>query len=178
MANPLPQADALACVIIGKKARLGLAAQTALLGHPEHHRIDRVIVVIVPHRGLGGARDLHAQIDRGFVDQLQRPQRHAHQLGRILDQRRCHAFGEHANTLVHVRQDAAIGVEEARIMHDDGRLADLAHEVERLGHGPVARLGTADYLDQRHLVDGAEEMDADELLGAVAGLGQLPDGER
>jgi hypothetical protein len=51
-----------------------------------------------------------------------------------------HALGDHADALVDVGDDAAVGVEEARVVHHDRRLADLAHEVERLGHGAVAGL--------------------------------------
>jgi hypothetical protein len=70
------------------------------------------------------------------------------------------AFGD-------VGHDDARGVEAARIVDHDGDFADLADVVE--GPGERRRRGVAaeDDLDQLHLVDGREEVDADEAVGAV-----------
>jgi hypothetical protein len=45
--------------------------------------------------------------------------------------RRVHALGEHRACLsMHVGAEDAAGVEAARVVHHDRRLADLPHEVE------------------------------------------------
>jgi hypothetical protein len=129
-------------------------------------RVRRALGIGVAHRVARGPGDLHAEIDRGLVDELQRPEREAELAGGVLDQRRRHALGHHAHALVDVGNDAAVGVEEPGVVDDDRRLADLAHEVERLGDGAVAGLAAADDLDQHHLVDRREEVDADEPLRA------------
>ena len=64
-------------------------------------------------------------------------------------------------------QYAAVGVEAARVIHHDGRLADHAHEIERRGDGAITGLLAEDHLNQQHLLHGREEMDADELVGAL-----------
>ena len=143
LAQTLPQKPALARLVIGVEARLGLAAHPALAGHPEEHLVHRAVGIGVAHRGLRGLGDLHAEVDRGLVDQLQRPERHAHELRRVLDQRGLHALADHADAFVDVGDDAAVGVEEARVVDHDRRLADLAHEVERLGHRAVAGFAAA-----------------------------------
>ena len=143
----LPQPFALARRVIGVKACVGLFAQTPFSGHPEQHLIHRAIGIGVAHRGAGGLGDFHTEIDRGFIDQLQRPQGHAHQFRRVFHQRRFHPFGHHADAFVDVGNDTAVGVEEPRIVHHDGRLADLAHVIQRLGHRDIARGLAADDLD-------------------------------
>ena len=170
-----PQPLALASGVIAIEPGIRLLAQTPSVGHGKQNPIHRRVRIGIAHRGLCRLGNLHAQIDRGFIDQLQRPQRHAHQLCGIFNQRRFHTFGDHADAFVDIGNDAAVGVEEAGIVDDDGRLADLAHEIQRLCHCAIPRGLAPDDLDQHHLVDRREEMDADELLGPLAGLGQTTD---
>ena len=68
--EPVPQPFPLARRVIGVKARVGLFAQTSLIRHPEQHLIHRAIRIGIAHRGAGGLGDFHAQINRGFIDQL------------------------------------------------------------------------------------------------------------
>jgi hypothetical protein len=113
---------------------------------------------------LGRRRNSNGQIDRGFINQLQRPHRHAHQTRSVFDQGRFHPFGHHADAFVDIGNDAAVGVKEPRIVHDDGGFAQSAHEIQRLGHGAVAGFGPPDHFHQRHLVDRREEMHPDHLF--------------
>ena len=50
--------------------------------------------------------------------------------------------------------------------------------IKGLGEGQVTGVLAHDNLDQRHLVDGREEVNADEILGVGAGLGQLGNRQR
>ena len=93
----------------------------------------------------------------------------------MFDQRRFHPLGHHADALVDIGDDAAVGVEEPGVVDDDRRLPDLADEIQRLGHREGAGFLPLDDLDQHHLVDGGKEVDADELLRPFRGLRQIAD---
>ena len=56
-----------------------------------------------------------------------------------------------------------------------GVFFDLADEVEGLGGGAVGGLGATDDLDEGHLVDGGEEVDADEVRGVRRGAREVCD---
>ena len=59
------------------------------LDHAEDHLVHGVRHKASPIAALGRLCDLGAEVERGFVGQLQPgPQRHPHQLGRVLDQGR------------------------------------------------------------------------------------------
>ena len=66
----------------------------------------------------------------------------------------------------------------AAVVDDDRRLLDLAGEVERPVERLLARLLALDDLQQRHLVDGAEEVQADEVVRPRNVLGELGDRQR
>ena len=74
-----------------------------------------------------------------------------------------HALGQHREALVDHRADHPGGVEAAAVVDHDRGLADRLHDVVGLGQRLVGGLLAADDLDQRHLVDGAEEVQADEV---------------
>ena len=97
---------------------------------------------------------------------------------RVLDQRRVDALLQHRHALVHEGAEAAAGVEAAAVVDDDRRLAQLPDVVERAGERVVAGLLAEDDLDQRHLVDRREEVDADELRRALRGLREARDRQR
>ena len=82
---------------------------------------------------------------------------------RLLDRRRRDALGEHRDALVDERPDHARGEEAARVVDDDRRLADLLGDVERAVERLVGGLLALDDLQQRHLVHGGEEVQADEV---------------
>jgi hypothetical protein len=130
-----PVALPLALFVIVEEAGLGLAAQPALAFHPEDDLVHGAVGIGIAHRRLRGARDLGAEVDGGFIHQLQRPHGEAQLPRGIVDERGRHALGHHADALVDVGDDAAVAVEEPRVIHHDGRLADLADVIERLGHG-------------------------------------------
>ena len=123
-------------------------------------RIDGVRAEI----GLGRLKDLQAQIDADFVVERERPDRHAGHLGGVLDHRRRHAFHHHRVRFDHVIADAAVDVETAAVVDHDRRLLDRADEIHRRGQRLCAGLLAHDDLGQHHLLDGREEMHADEML--------------
>ena len=173
--HPLPIALTLALFVIVKKARVRLAAQTTQIFHPEDQIIRLAGRIGIAHGRLGRACNLGPQIDRGLIGQLHRPHREAQQLCRVIYQLRCCPFGDHPGAFVGIGDDAAVGIEEPRIVDHDGRFADLAHIIERFGNRTVACFGALDDLDQRHFFDRREEVDADELIRTAGRFGQLGD---
>ena len=165
----------LACGIVIIEPGLGLAAQTPLRFHPEDHLVHSTIGIGIAQCRTGRASDLRAQINRGFIDQLKRAERHADHLGGVFDQGRGDTLFHHPDAFVDVRNDAAVGVEKTCVVDHDGRLFDLTHKVERLGHGAIPGFLAFDDLDQHHLFDRRKEVDADELLRPRAGLCQIAD---
>ena len=115
------------------------------------------------------------QLDRQLVGDGQRPDRHAGLTGAVVDQGRADAFGHHADRVIDESPDEAAGEKAAGIVDDDRCLLQLRHEVERARQGLVAGLLAAYHLDQGHAICRREEMQADEALGPVAGLGQQGD---
>ena len=77
------------------------------------------------------------------------------------------AFGDDAHRLVHIRNDAAVAVKEARIIHNDRCFTDLAHVIQRLGHRPRAGFLALDDFHQQHALDRREEVNADKLIWLV-----------
>ena len=173
--DAFPVSDPLALFIVVEIAGLGLAPQAAAFLHPDDQVIGLGRGIGIAHRGLGGAHDLGGQIDRGLIAQLNRTHGEAQHLCGVVDQRRCDTFGDHASGFTAIRNDAAVGIEEARVVDDNRRLLDLAHIVERLGHGAVAGFLALDDLHQQHLLNRREEVDADELILAHRGLRQAGD---
>ena len=89
-----------------------------------------------------------------------------------------HALGEHRQALVDHEADDARGVEAAAVVDHDRRLLDLLDDVVGLGQRRVGGLLALDDLDQRHLVDRREEVQADEVLGPVHAGRELGDRQR
>jgi hypothetical protein len=103
---------------------------------------------------------------------LQGQRRHGHaglQAGH-LDGARVHALGQHGQAFHHIGGEHARGVEAAAVVDHDGRLADLQHVVEAARQRLVRGLLAHDDLDQRHLVDRREEVQADEVGGRALAL--------
>jgi hypothetical protein len=125
--------------------------------------------------GAGLVQHVHAQRECGFVQHGQRAHGHAGLDAGVLDGGGRNAFAQHGRAFHHKGAEGAAGVEAARVVDHDGDLAQGLHIVKGAGHGFVVGLLAADDLDQLHLVDRAEEVDADELLGPVAGRGQAGD---
>jgi hypothetical protein len=88
--------------------------------------------------GLGRLDDLPGEIDRHLVVQRQRADRHAGHAADVLDHRRRHALGQHQMAFAQVGADHARGVEAARVVDHDRRLADGADEIERRRQRRVA----------------------------------------
>jgi len=94
----------------------------------------------------------------------QRAHRHAGLQAGHLDRARMLAFGQQGHALHRVRREAARGVEATRIVDHDRRLLDLLDEVEAAGQRFLRGLLADDDLDQRHLVDRREEVQANVVL--------------
>ena len=120
---------------------------------------------------------MHAQGQRGFVQHGQRAHGQAGLHGGVFNGGGGDAFAQHGGAFHHKGAEGAAGVETARVVDHDGHFAQGLHVVEGAGHGFVVRLFAADDLHQLHLVHGAEEVDADKLLGPAAGRGQAADGQ-
>ena len=123
------------------------------------------LVVLLIEFGIGLA-DLQRGIEANGVGHFERAHRHAALAADIFDDRRGDAFHQHLNTFGRIGAVATRGVEAAAVVHDDRRLADLLHEVHRPRQGLGRGLLADDDLDQRHLLDRREEVDADEVLRA------------
>src|SRR5690606_17977874 len=104
-------------------------------------------------------------------------------LGRITDLR-CglldgggfDSLADHGDALVDEVADDAGGEEAAGVVDDDRRLADLADQVEGAGQRLLTGALALDDLDQRHLVDRREEVQADEVVLALDAFGEGGDG--
>ena len=92
---------------------------------------------VVAEIGARRLHDLQRQVERHLVVERQRPDRHAGHAAGILDHRRRHALDQHAVAFADIGLDHARGVEAARIVDDDRRLADGADEIE--GRAPAPR---------------------------------------
>ena len=80
--------------------------------------------------------------------------------------------------LAHVIQHAAVGEKAARIIHDDRRLLEDAHEIERRRQRDIARFLAENDFDEQHFFDRRKEMNADEIVRAGRCLGQRGDRQR
>ena len=112
----------------------------------------------------------------GFVMHLQRADGHADLPRRPLDGDGVHAVHDQRLAFVEIGAEDARGEEAAAVIDHDWDLADALHVVIGLAQRVFAGLLAHDDLDQLHLVDGREEMDADEALRLRAGFGE--DGDR
>ena len=129
-------------------------------------------------RGLGGVADLARQVEVELVAELEHGSRVAGLAGGLLDRGGRDALEQHPDALVDEGPDHAAGEEAAAVVDDDRRLLDLLGEVERPVEGLVVGLLALDDLQQRHLVDRAEEVQADEVRRAGDALGELGDRQR
>ena len=86
------------------------------------------------------------------------------------------------NTLAHhgcgFHQEGAehtAGKEAATVVHHNRCFADLLNIVEAFGQGFIVGFCTHDDFNQRHFVHGAEEVQTNELVGALGRFGQASD---
>ena len=127
-------------------------------------------------REIGG--DMVADIQSHFVDQPQRPHRHSeiqHALVDVLDAR---AALEQPAGLDEVRHEDAVHEKAGAVLAHDGELADLLHELHCAPHHVQGGLPPDDDLDELHLVNRIEEMNADHALGMLGGRADFADGKR
>ncbi len=163
----------LALLGIVIKSLAVLAAETVLLLDQFDHQLLLVgIDGVGAEVGFGRLHHLEAEVERDFVGQRERADRHAGHLGAVLDHRRRHAFEEHLVAFGDVAADAAVGVEAAEVIDDNRRLADDADIVERGRQRRIFGILAEDDLDQHHPLDRREEVDADEAALVLEGLRQ------
>ncbi len=147
-----------------------------------HHFLDQAILLlghgVGAEVGAGGVHDLERQVDRHLVVEGERSHRHAGHGAGVLDHRGRHALDQHAVAFADIGLDDARGVETARIVDDDRRLADRADEIQRAGQRLVTGLLADDDLDQAHALHRREEVNADEVLRSRRRLGERGDRQR
>src|ERR1035437_317188 len=181
LAQPGPEAEPLSRLVIVKEAGTASAPWASQLDHLLDDLFTRVARVH-PAGGLdpisGLVADLQEELQTQLVGQLQRTNGVASLRGGLLDRGRVYPLGQHGQRLVDDGDDYPAGEETAAVVNDDGRLLYLCRVVQGAGQRRVGRLGAADDLQQRHLVDGGEEVQADEVLPAFHALGQLRDWQR
>ena len=171
----------LAVLVVVEEACAAQSARAAELDHLLDDVFGRVAWARRPGRLVRCARlvaDLEEQLHVQLVGKLQRADRVAGLRRGLLDRRRRDALAEHRERLVDERPDHSRGEEAAAVVDDDRRLLDLRRVVERARQCRVGRLLAADDLEQRHLVDGGEEVQADEVLLALHAFGEAGDRQR
>ena len=106
--------------------------------------------------------DVRGDVEAHRVRKLDRSHRHAELDGRTIDERKRHALvrGEHG--FGHVRHQDAIHDETRRAAAGQGKLVEASREGERILDNLAARLGRPDDLDEHHLCNRVEEVQADE----------------
>ena len=171
--DAFPIAGAFAFFVVLEIAGVGFATQAAQVFHPDDQIVGFGRRVGVAHSGFGGFHDADTEVDGRLIPQLDWTHWETKLLCRAVDQLWSDAFGDHARCFVAVRNDAAVGVEETRVVHNDWRLADLADVIQRFSHGAITGFGTFDDLDQQHFLDWREEVDADELFRTRRRFGQI-----
>ena len=154
-----------------------LAEATELVDHQGGDLVGGARHVFVAEVRFRLLRDLVHQFDGDFVGQRQRAHRHAGQAAGVVDQRRGDALLQQGHALGKIGAEDAAGVEAARVVDHDRRLADGAHEVHRARQRRRRGLLAEDDFHQRHLLGRREEVQADEVGGACARLGEPGDGQ-
>ena len=177
----IPQSGALPIGVGVEASPFELARPVIVVEHGIDDRADASVVNL--NTGCFGGLsvlgvDLAHELEVEFVSQLQRRCRVAGLAARRFDHGRVDALGEHPQRFVQHEPNHARCVEPARIIDDDGRLADLLREVESSGESLVIGLVAFDDLDERHFVHGGEEVDADEVLGASDAFSETRDRQR
>ena len=125
-------------------------------------RCARLIGVTEVFRSV--LRYIHGQVEADFVGHGQRAHRQACMFGSVFDERRLHALRQQRDAFVHHGAKEAAGEEAAAVVHDDGGLAQLLHQIQRLSQRGITGDFAANDLNQRHAVHGREEMQADEAV--------------
>ena len=151
------------------------AAETVAFDHLRHDVVGTLHDIGVAQFLLRGRHDFIAKLDRDFVADRERADRHAKLLAGIFDERRVDPLGDQFGAFLYIGAEAARGVEATAVIDDDRRLFDLGDEIECLGNGGRASFFAEDDFHQRHFFDRREEMDADEIGGLGPGGRQLGD---
>ena len=81
-------------------------------------------------------------------------------------------FAQQQGRFVHVRQQQPIHQKAGAVVHHDRRLTERLGIGDGGGNGRVARFLAANHLDERHLADRIEEMQAAKPLGMLQPVGQ------
>ena len=118
---------------------------------------------------------MQAQAEADLVLQGQGRHGHAGLQAGHLDGARVHAFAQHRQPFHHIGGEDPAGVEAARVVDDDGRLADLQAEIEAARQGLGRSFFAHNDFHQRHLVHRREEVQAQEVRRALAGPRQAGD---
>ena len=170
------EARGFAGVVVVVEPLAGLAADAVLALDNPGNQIADGILLIGAAGNLGAlAPDFQHRVDADRVRNFKRAHRHACHATYILDDRRRNAFGQHRHALFRIGAEHAAGVEAAEIVHRHRCLFDFQHIVHRLRERFLGRLLAHDDLDQTHALDRREEVDTDEVGGALRSLCEARD---
>src|SRR4051794_30610883 len=143
-------------------------------------RVERVDDVrrlhAIAERAAEDLRDFRGDVDADFVEQRHRSHRHPEIDHRFVERLDRVPFLEQKAGFVHVRPEDAIDDETGSVVAVDDGLAQLAREVRDRDHRDVGSLCAADDFDERHAVDGVEEVHAGDVLGMHGLRGDVGDG--
>ena len=116
-------------------------------------------------------RHVHAH----FIDQSQRPHRHAEMEHRLVYVSRARSGFKQMSCLNQIRHQNPIHQKAGTVLHDDRQLADLLHKTQRAFRHFRTGLPPDDHFDQLHPVDRVEEMDAHDALRRLRARGNFGD---
>src|SRR3546814_8735473 len=114
-------------------------------------------------RGVLFRSDRERQSESQFVQQRQRPHRHAHCLGRIFDNGGRNALLQHRAAFVYKRLEYATGVEPTAVVNNARGLGPLGDVIERLCPRLFSSLLAHGDFPQPPTISWREEMDAEKL---------------
>ena len=104
----------------------------------------------------------HGDVESDHVDEFDRTHRHAEGEHRFVDGLRCQSFVDGAHRFEHVGAEDGVHQEARRTAHRQRQAVDLSDEgIATLDNLRIGALG-GNHLDERHLGDGVEEVNADQ----------------
>lgn len=148
-----------------------------LLNHA-HRRRGRVDAACCRGQPLRFLLNRLHQLQRNLIEHRERLPREPGQRCCPFDHDRINTLADHAGRLQHQGSENTAGEEPAPIVHNNRCLFQLHGEVERARERLIAGRLAHDDLNQRHPIDRAEEVNADDIGGSLHTLGQQVDRQR
>ena len=175
LVDALVHVPPLSLLVVLVKPLLSFAAKPARA----QHLLQRRARLHPRAKRLGHDRPrLAGNVESNLINQVDWPHGESELPHRLVNRVNRDAFVEQNPSLVHVRRENAIHIEARRIVHDDHRLPNPATELHHRDDRLRRCCRRHDYLEQRHLVHGGEEVHPDHALRPLARRGYLRDGNR